>query len=140
MSVENHLLKQVVNLIWWRIQIGVDFIQDDFLLLGQLVLRESGAKGDVGEKVKAALVMLFEEGGLKAGLFFGSEGVEVAAHVVKTAQDVVGLTVLRAFEDGVFHEMGSSRVPVSTISTKCAISPCFSLCISRMPFGRKASV
>ena len=65
-------------------------------------------QGDVGKEVEAALVMLFEEGGLKAGLFFGGEGVEVAAYVVKTAQDVVGLTVLRALEDGMFHKVGES--------------------------------
>ena len=34
MPFEDHLLKQVVNLIRRRVQIGVDFVQDDFFFLG----------------------------------------------------------------------------------------------------------
>ena len=65
-------------------------------------------EGDVGEEVEAALVVLLEEGGLYAGLLLGGEGVEVAAHVVEAAQDVVGLAALCAFEDGVLHEVGEA--------------------------------
>lgn len=45
---------------------------------------------------------------MDAGFFLGGEGIEVAAHVVEAAQDVVGLSVLGAFEDGVLHEMGEA--------------------------------
>ena len=108
MSFEDHLFKQIVDFIGWRVQIGVDFIQDDFLLLGQLVFGEGGAECDVGKEVETALVVLFEEGGLKAGLFFGGEGVEITTHIIQAAQDVVGFAVLRAFEDGVLHEVSKA--------------------------------
>ena len=65
-------------------------------------------EGDVGEEVEATFVMLLEEGGLYAGLFLGGEGVEVAAHIVEAAQDMVGLAVLRAFEDGMLHKVGEA--------------------------------
>ena len=52
--------------------------------------------------------MLLQESGLDAGLFLCGERVEVAAHVVEAAQDVVCLAVFGAFEDGVFHEMGEA--------------------------------
>ena len=39
-----------------------------------------------------------------------------------------------------FSWASSSRVPVSTIKTRCAISPGRSLCISLMPFGSTVSV
>ena len=52
--------------------------------------------------------MLLEEGGLDAGFLLGGESVEVAAHVIEATQDMVGLAVLCAFEDGVLHEMGKT--------------------------------
>ena len=76
--------------------------------LGQLVFRKGGTESDVGEKVEGALVVLLQEGGLKAGFLLGSEGVKVAAHIVKATQNVVSLAVLRAFEYGVLHEVGKT--------------------------------
>ena len=108
MSFENHLLKQIIDLVGGRIQIGVDLVQDDFLFLGQLVLGEGGMEGDVGKEVEAALVMLLEEGGLQAGLLLGGKSIEVAAYVVEATQDMVCLAVLRAFEDGVLHKVGEA--------------------------------
>ena len=54
------------------------------------------------------MVVLLQEGGLEAGFFFGSEGVKVAAHIVKATQDVIGLSVFGAFEDGVLHKVGQA--------------------------------
>ena len=65
-------------------------------------------EGDVGEEVEAALVVLLQESGLNASLFLGSEGVEVAAHVVEAAQDMVSFAPRGALEDSVFHEMGET--------------------------------
>ena len=108
MPFEDHLLIKVVDLVGGRIQVGVDFVQDDFLLLVQLVFGESGAEGDVGEEVDGSLVMLLQKRGLDAGLLLGGEGVEVAAHIVQTTQDMVGFAVLGAFENGVLHKVGEA--------------------------------
>ena len=85
MSFENHLFKQIINLVGRRVQVGVDLVQDDFFFLGQFILGEGGVEGDIGKEVEAAFVVLLEEGGLQAGLFLGGEGVEVATHIVEAA-------------------------------------------------------
>ena len=108
MPFEYHFLKQIVNLVRRRIEIGVDFVQNDFLLLCQLVFGEGRVKGDVGKEVEAASVVLFQKGGLDTGLLFGGKSVEVTAHIVQAAQDVISLAILCAFEDGVLHKMGEA--------------------------------
>ena len=65
---------------------------------------------DVGEQFDGAGVVGGEEGGVEVGFLFGGAGVQVAAHALHAVDDAVGVAFFRPLEDGVFHEMGESRV------------------------------
>ena len=120
MVFEHRLLKHIVDLLRRHVEVRVDLIQHHVFLFFQLILRESGLESDVRKQVHGAFVIDSQERSLQAGLLFRGESVEVTPNVVEAAQNMIGLAVLRAFEDGMLDEMGHAVLRFLFVARTCA--------------------
>lgn len=113
---EKHLFERIVDHVGRRVLVGIDFVVDDLLLFFQFPVGKSRMEGDVGDQLHSLRKVASQGRGVDRRILLGGEGVEFAAEVFEPAVHLVSLAVLRAFEQGVFGEMGQSELILQLVA------------------------
>ena len=119
MPGENLVLKIIKDLFGRGILVRSDLINYDLFLFFNLFGWKYGVEQDILKKFQGPVIIFIQERGMDAGLFLGGIGIQVRPDIFQPVQDVVEVSLLGSFEDGMFDEMGnpvfllgsSSRVP-----------------------------
>ena len=82
----------------------------------QFPVGKSRMEGDVGDQLHSLRKVASQGRGVDRRILLGGEGVEFAAEVFEPAVHLVSLAVLRAFEQGVFGEMGQSELILQLVA------------------------
>ena len=99
-----NLVDQVVRIVL----VHLDLFEDDALLACDVFAGKGGMKDEVGEDVERGLSLLFKHLDVEADIFLAGEGIQVAAHAVDLAGDLLGGAGGGALEDHVLDKVGDA--------------------------------
>ena len=103
--LENEVFKRVVNQLGRRIFVGVDFIYNHLLFAFQFAVGKGRVKDNIGHQLHGLAEIAFEDGRVDRGVLFGGKGIQLATEILEPAVYLPRLTLLGAFEEGVFGEV-----------------------------------
>ena len=106
MPAEDEVLEVVVDQFRRTVVIRLYLVADDFHLLVDFLLRIDTVEDDIRQQVNRTADMVLQNRRIVNGIGLGSEGVEVAAHLFETVDDIKCRTPHRSLEGNVLAEMG----------------------------------
>ena len=110
MSLEQHFLESVVDVICGAVLVGFYFI-DDYSTFGvHFVFRKCGGRGDFHQQGACLVQVLLQHCRMQNYLFLGGVGVQFAAESVEITAYYRGAFVLRSLKQSMFCEMCDSAV------------------------------
>ena len=117
---KDQLIEEVENMIGRAVCIGMDLIDHNILLLADLPIRECGMKSDIHQQFGRTTEVRIQNGRIKGGVLFPSEGIELSSDIVQTAQDMIGLPVRCSLEKAMLNEVRETLLLLLFISRSSA--------------------
>ena len=102
---EDKFFKVIEDQFGRSVFITLDFIDDYFHFLVYFCLGVGTVKHDVSQQFYRSREMFHQESAVHHCFFLVGIGVQVAPYMFHTVQNVPGMTLLRSFEDEMFHEV-----------------------------------
>jgi hypothetical protein len=79
------VFKFIKNPLRRGVPVGIDLIQDHFLLFPALVEREGAVKGYIGKELQGPGVVFLEKAAIQHSFFLAGVGIKLAAYVFHPA-------------------------------------------------------
>ena len=116
MSLEEHVLKYVVDEFCRRVVIALYFVAYHLNLLVDFCLWIETVEDDVRQQVYGLCRMVFEYGGIIYGVFLVGEGIYVSSECFKAIDDVPCAPAFCTFECSVFAKMGHALFSIKFVA------------------------
>ena len=116
MTVEQQVLKLVVDKFGGRVVVALYLVADDVYLVGQFLVGIAAAEDDVAQQVDGTGQVFLQDGGIEHGVLLIGEGVQVASHTLQAVQYLECRAALRALETDVLTEMGQPLLALGLVA------------------------
>ena len=113
---ENQLFEIVEYQFARAVFVTLDFIDDDFHFLVYLGVREGAMKDDVCQQFYGTWEMFGKESTVYDRFFLVGIGIEVAAYMLHSVQNMPSMSFLSTLEKQVFHEVCHSLFVLGFVS------------------------
>src|SRR5712692_441456 len=100
--------KEIVDQIIRGVLDHLHLLEHHRLLALDVLRRETGPQQHVGQEIRGQLEVLVEHADVEARVFLGREGVQLAAHGIDGAGDVLGRAILGTFEHEMLDQVGDA--------------------------------